>query len=537
MIINEIKKDSIKLATITTLFGLIITTATLVCPYILSRIVDSLYRNIDDSNIYLKVLIVIGVYIFTFLIEMTSMIIINRFAVYYKTKVSMKLYNLMLDMEYQSIVEKQPIYLADRIFNSVEAIYSYFSNVTKSYFISIIKISIALILIALYNWLISLLLALICIIYVFAYYFLNRKLLNDSQVLAQKNSLSFSNILSIINEVDYIKFSNNKQFIVNKIEKSINSINKENMKVTTKASYVTITSTFLGNFLFGICQIILAIMFAKNNITIGQYVMLQILTNLVFPSVDSIVNANLNSRDMKASFGFIQEEMGNNLEKFGSKSVNSIKKIEIDISSYSFKDKTLYSNLKWTINNNDKILLTGESGSGKSTLFKGLLGFYNIRNIFINNDDINELDIVQVRKRIFYMSQSVPIISGSIKENILLGEDEAKIEEIKELYFFKSLLKGRTIDDVIFQGANNISGGEKQKIALARLFLSDPDIILLDECFNALDEECKIQTIKDILIRFNDKILILISHDMKLVNYFNKLCSLEKKNIITRVIL
>lgn len=529
-LIQKIKSDSKRLVFITTLFGIICTSLVLICPFILSRLIDSISSEIDSLNIFIKLTIIIGIYFIIYLINLFALRIVNKFSIYYKTKLNIRLYDAFINMNYSSIVEKQPMYLADRIFSCVESIYNFYSEIAKSYIISSLKIIISLSIIAIYSPIISIILLFISASYVIFYLLLNKKLQKKSEVLSKTNSLNFSNILSIINEIDYIKMTDNKKLNLSIIEKNINEVNKENMKVTNFASTISLTADSLMNISFVICSVILAILFALNKISIGQYVMLQSLSSLIFPSITSIINANIDARDIKTSYNFISEDIINNTENFGTIKVNNIESIEYNIKTFYMNNKLLYSNLKWKINKRDKILFIGDSGNGKSTLIKALLGFIKINTIKINGINICELDIDDLRFKISYLSQNVAILPGSIKDNILLGKNY-DINSILDYSFMKSLLNGKNLDDNLLQRANNISGGEKQKIALARLFLSNPDLILLDECFNALDEDCKIDTLKNLNKKFKDKTIILISHDLSLAKYFNKIYTLTNSKI------
>lgn len=532
MIIKTIRNDSRRLVLLTTIFGLITTSLVLICPFILSKIIDDISSDTQINQSINKIVLIVLIYLATYIINLIAMYLINKFSAWYKTKISMKLYSVLINMEYAKIIEKQPLYLADRMFKSVESIYNYYSDVTKTYIISSIKIFIALILISVYSWIIAIVLLFISLIYIGIYYSLNKKLQKKCETLSKKNSMSFSNILAIINEVDYIKMTDRKQENLINIEKSISSVNNENMKVTNFASLISLTADSLINISFVICSVILAIMFASGNISIGQYVMLQNLSNLIFPSITSIINSNVNARDIKASISFIEDEMEKHIEKFGNEKIDKINSINLDIDSYKIGDKQLYKNLKWNIVAGDKIVLYGESGSGKSTIIKAIMGYNKIENVFINNKNINTLDIDYVRSKIYYLSQNVPIIPGTIEDNILLGSKNNKIEELLNYTFMKSLLNGRSLSDNIYQRANNISGGEKQKVALARLFLSNPDVILLDECFSALDQECKLDTIKELNEKFKDKIIVLISHDDSIASYFKKCYELKNNKIV-----
>lgn len=532
MLLEKIKKDSRKLIILTTLFGLLSTILMMACPFILNYVIDNIEYDIDGLTIFSKVSIIIAIYVLNYIVTIVSSLLINKFSIYYKTKLSLDLYDLLIDVKYETIINKQPLYLADRIFNSVEAIYNYYSNVTKSYIVNTLKVLVSLIIIAIYNYIIALVLFLVSLIYIGIYYILNKKLQAKCVDLNQKTSSQFANILAYINEVSYLKQTNRKKQLLKRLGEPLKKINKENINITNYGNIIANTATFIINVSLAVTSLILAIYFVLNKIKIGEYVMLQTLSSFVFPSIAGIVGANINARDIKASYEFITQELQANRECFGTKRIEHINEISFEIKEFKYENKELYNDLHWQINKGDKILLTGESGSGKSTLIKSILGYINLKDVFINGINIKELDINNLRSKIYYISQNVPIIPGTIKDNILLDDENANIERLINKKISKSLLNGKSLNSDIYQAGNNISGGEKQKLALLRLYLANPEVIIMDESFSALDLTLKEEVIETLIKDFNNKTIIMVSHDTLMAKYFNKKYVLNGKKIV-----
>lgn len=532
MLLEKIKKDSRKLIILTTLFGLLSTILMMACPFVLNYVIDNIEYDIDGLTIFSKVSIIIAIYVLNYIVTIVSSLLINKFSIYYKTKLSLDLYDLLIDVKYETIINKQPLYLADRIFNSVEAIYNYYSNVTKSYIVNTLKVLVSLIIIAIYNYIIALVLFLVSLIYIGIYYILNKKLQAKCVDLNQKTSRQFANILAYINEVSYLKQTDRKKQLLKRLGEPLKKINKENINITNYGNIIANTATFIINVSLAVTSLILAIYFVLNKIKIGEYVMLQTLSSFVFPSIAGIVGANINARDIKASYEFITQELQANRECFGTKRIEHINEISFEIKEFKYENKELYNDLHWQINKGDKILLTGESGSGKSTLIKSILGYINLKDVFINGINIKELDINNLRSKIYYISQNVPIIPGTIKDNILLDDENANIERLINKKISKSLLNGKSLNSDIYQAGNNISGGEKQKLALLRLYLANPEVIIMDESFSALDLTLKEEVIETLIKDFNNKTIIMVSHDTLMAKYFNKKYVLNSKKIV-----
>jgi len=201
--------------------------------------------------------------------------------------------------------------------------------------------------------------------------------------------------------------------------------------------------------------------------------------------------------------------------------------------SYEKNTKKVINDLSIEINVGDKIGIIGESGSGKSTLLDILTGIIEDYSgeVIVDGKNINK-GIKSWRKKISYLSQSSVFLNDTLKSNILLGssnEDESLIQnsilkaEISEL--INSMpLKENTI---VGENAVRLSGGEKQRIALARIFYLKRNFLILDESTNALDEETEKKVISNIFKEFSNSTIIQVSHNTKALNYCNKIYKLS----------
>lgn len=195
---------------------------------------------------------------------------------------------------------------------------------------------------------------------------------------------------------------------------------------------------------------------------------------------------------------------------------------DIDI---SFKDKIVLNNFNLSINKGEKILISGVSGKGKSTLLKLLLGFNipNSGNIFVDNLELNEKNITAIRKKIGYIPQSTPFLNIKIEkliQTIFNYKENLKTKLDKNL-FIKTLEEFSLDKSVLSKNINQLSGGEKQRLAFVITILLDRDIWILDEITSSLDQEMKEKVVNYILN--TNKTVILVSHDkIEALNNFKK---------------
>ena len=197
-------------------------------------------------------------------------------------------------------------------------------------------------------------------------------------------------------------------------------------------------------------------------------------------------------------------------------------------------------NLNFTIDPGSKVAFVGPSGCGKSTLIKLFLKFYNpeMGNILLDGHSLLDLDISYLRSRIGYVPQDVFLFSGSVRENLCLHQQDATFEEIvnsakrAQAHEFISELPER-YDTVLAERGSSLSGGELQRLALARALLGKPDILIFDEATSALDVITEKAVHETIWNLSNEGLTtILVAHRLATVVDCDKIFVMEKGRII-----
>ena len=156
--------------------------------------------------------------------------------------------------------------------------------------------------------------------------------------------------------------------------------------------------------------------------------------------------------------------------------------------------RLVLENINMSINAGEKIALVGESGSGKTTLAKLLMNFYPTESgeIFIGNYNIKDIQLQALRSRIAYISQDIFLFSGTIRENLEIGNEDATFEEIADacaLSKADEFINAMPLryETMLEENGANLSGGQKQRLAIARALLKKPDILIMDEATSNLD--------------------------------------------------
>ncbi len=243
------------------------------------------------------------------------------------------------------------------------------------------------------------------------------------------------------------------------------------------------------------------------------------------------------------------DRLGEVLDLELEKSANEEKKIipsslkgAIEINNVDFRYGTrqlVLKNINMHIANGEKIALVGESGSGKTTLAKLLLNFYPCEKgeIKINEYNIRDINLDSLREKIAYISQDVFLFSGTIRENLTLGNDKATLEEIIEVA--KKTKAHEFINEIplryetmLEENGANLSGGQKQRLAITRALLKKPDILIMDEATSNLDsitEKAIEQTINEVC---QDITTIIIAHRLSTIMRCDRIYVLDKGEIV-----
>lgn len=193
--------------------------------------------------------------------------------------------------------------------------------------------------------------------------------------------------------------------------------------------------------------------------------------------------------------------------------------IRLDNITYRYTDsKIVINQMNYTFEKGKKYVLLGPSGCGKSTLFKILLGYVEAEQgkVFIGNENIRDIDFHELHKNIACISQTPFVFSGTIRDNITMYNDRFSDEEIwdaLEQAGVKKVVESKAggLDEMIEVGGNNFSGGEKQRLSIARAILLDSPILLIDEGMSALDNETA-DIVERNILNCKDKTVIAISH-------------------------
>jgi ABC-type bacteriocin/lantibiotic exporter with double-glycine peptidase domain len=217
-----------------------------------------------------------------------------------------------------------------------------------------------------------------------------------------------------------------------------------------------------------------------------------------------------------------------------TKEISNIKNIKFDNVSFSYDKKTnIFNALNLEFNIHNSYAIVGQTGTGKSTLIDLMMDFQIpiSGSVLMNNINTTKIDIKSLKERIIYISQESIIFNDTIRNNLVLDKqytDEEVFESLK-LVNLDSMVKNleEGLDYLLYYKGTNISGGQKQRLNIARAILRKPDVLILDESINALDFETRISVVTKLLAEYKNKIIIFVTHDKDILNLVDNIISLD----------
>ena len=335
-------------------------------------------------------------------------------------------------------------------------------------------------------------------------------------------------------------------------QQEVNRLNKNTYKILglelTKVKRIRSISFIQGTFVNTLRQVILFILMYlifKDTMDAGQLVTMQIYSFFVFGPLQEIGNIILSYREAEASLNNFQNLMNKSPESQPAqpKHLGDIKDLHFD--SVSFKHQTAQhkaiDGIEFTVKTGETIAFVGPSGSGKTTLMKLLVGLYRPQEgkILYNGMDENSINFEDLRNQIGFVTQDTQLFSGTIRENLLFVNPEATNEQLIEVLHksacYNLLSRAeKGLDTMIGEGGLKLSGGEKQRLSIARALLRRPRLLIFDEATSSLDsltEEEITQTIRDVSSQRN-QITILIAHRLSTIMHADRIYVLEKGDVV-----
>lgn len=335
-------------------------------------------------------------------------------------------------------------------------------------------------------------------------------------------------------------------------EEEVNRLNKNTYKILglelTKVKRIRSISFIQGTFVNTLRQVILFILMwliFKDKMNAGQLVTMQIFSFFVFGPLQDIGNIIMSYREAEASLNNFDVLMKKVPEPQALEPKHLGKIETLSFRDVVFKHKSVQhyaiDHISFDVRVGETIAFVGPSGAGKSTLMKLLVGLYRPMDgrILYNHLDENSIDFDDLRSQIGFVTQDTQLFSGTIRENLMFVNPKASQEDLLDV-LQKASCNGlleraeKGLETRIGESGLKLSGGEKQRISIARALLRKPRVLIFDEATSALDsltEEEITTTIREVSSQRN-QITILIAHRLSTIMHADRIYVLEKGEVV-----
>ncbi len=335
-------------------------------------------------------------------------------------------------------------------------------------------------------------------------------------------------------------------------KQEIERLNKTTYKILDlelkKVKYVRSMSFVQGttvNFVRSVMVVVLLILIFHRTISPGQYFSFLFYSFFLFNPLQELGNVILSWREAEVSLGNFKRILSIPIDAKPEKPALLEDVRKLSFNNVSFKhltaNRNALNNISFETKSGETIAFVGPSGSGKTTLVKLLVGLYQPLegDILYNDIPSKEIDLDELREKVGFVTQDTQLFSGTIRENLLFVRPDATDEECMEALqraACQTLLSRapQGLSTVIGEGGVKVSGGEKQRLSIARALLRRPDLLVFDEATSSLDsitEEEITETIRDVSV-LKDHVTILIAHRLSTIMHADTIYVLEKGHIV-----
>ena len=355
---------------------------------------------------------------------------------------------------------------------------------------------------------------------------LNSKVQENASGVRVTKSFGYGN-----DEIESFKEINKKVFIKNIIASKYNALFNPMVLVFIGLSY-TLTLIFGGIFI------------SNGEMTVGELVtFVTYLDMLVWPLQAIGWLYNIGQRG-DVSYGRIkkllaEESSVKETAKEGLVAVNG--RLEYNISNFVYLDKSVLSEIKFSIEQGQTLGIVGVTGSGKTTLLKLLLREYDVVDgeILLNGENIKNYKLKDLRSLIGYVPQDQVLFEMSIKENIRFADSaysDERVEEVTKLCGLYNDIKSMPdgIDTIIGERGVSLSGGQKQRIAMSRALIMNPDILILDDSLSAVDAKTENIILENLKEERKGKTTIITAHRLSAIVHADLIIVMDNGKIIER---
>ena len=508
--INEVK---IKIC-VYVLICLIISPVSLIIPYFTGEFIDDIYNSTSYNVLYQYSFAILGVISIKLLLKYIRNMLYTDLQMKMAYRFNSDVIRHIQDIDLLISSKMEPSYLSQQVNIDTNEIIIFVLTFLQNSIGSCLDLVIPTIILIDLDRRLSIVMGIVIIIYIFYYLIFKEKIYAYNQKFKKSQSAFFTKIYEQFNSIKFIKIHSVEDFF----------------ELGNEAIYFAMKIILL--FICG-REII------NKTLTVGQFTIFSTYFSVILSSVKYFMNFGKIMQESRVSMDRIQKLLDYPTIKNGNYKLNKIQKIQINNLFFSYGEKGVFNGQSFLFEKGKIYLIMGENGCGKTTLLNIITGLYNGKftsNILFDGKKMDELDIKHYRKNVLGVSEQTPyLISDTILTNITLEHQEECYKKraifLMEYFGLNKRFENLEADKFLVEDVgNNLSGGERQKIAIIRALIKDASILILDEPSSALDVESTITLCKILNSIKKDKIIIIVTHDKNFSCISDEIISLSWEN-------
>jgi len=491
----------------------------MVNPYLIGDFVDNLIDGGSMTVVFRFSIIFASINIMRLIFNYITMIIYTKTQTRAAYSFSQEVVKHIQKLSVSFVDKKETNYLSQVVNGDANQLVIFCITVLNSIILNTIYIVMPIVIMFWLNPYISGVLTLSLFVYILIYKLFQKPLFKRSMSLREKQNGFFTKLLEQLKFTRFIKIHVIGDLFKKQMDENLDGLLSETLKMQKLSFAYTSLDTLVSTvvqislFIFG------GYLILNGQFTVGMFTIFTMYFNMMLGAVKYFFNFGKSYQDNMVSYTRLSDILNTPAETIGEISISSINKIELKNLSFAYENgKLTVENLSYTFSKGKIYCLEGRNGAGKSTLVSLIMGLYIDEfkgDIFVNEIKMNNLNMPFVRSKLIGVAEQEPVLLNSnLEENINLQNFEITHDN-KKLYDILN------INELLKRQKNTaLSGGEKQKIAIVRTLLKNPDLMIFDEPTSALDESSANNFMEYLKTINKDKIVIVITHDV----FVKKLC-------------
>ena len=417
--------------------------------------------------------------------------------------------------------------------NDLDLLKDIIIDISSSIFVNILLIMFCLIIMLNINTYLFIISIIFSLCYLIITLLFKDMYLKKVRMLQESKGIYNNNVIESVEAIESISNLNIKDSRLKGLRSNYIALST----LTKQYSKLNIVEHFIKNNLNDICLLFIIVISIyasnKNIISSNSIIVIYMLYNYLINVLKDILN-----KVPSISYALSNVEKINNLFIKNEEKKEGTIKGNIDVKNLSYTNHyvDILKDINITINEKDKVFIEGESGSGKSTLLKIIMKYKSLYEgeVFIGKENLKNINSNVINSSITYISQQEKLFTDTLINNLILGRDIKKeeIDKVKRICKIDEIINKRKLkeDFLIEESGFNLSGGEKQRIILARALLKNSNYLFIDEALSEVDINMEKQIVKDILKEYKDKTIIYVSHKNEIKELFKIKISIERRN-------